>query len=91
MGLAAIELSVATGASVLGATQSDRGQAAVEAAGADTLRGLTPDEYHAQRIAATPVRLAGTPQEAAQLFAFLLSTRSSYLTGQMIVLDGGGV
>ena len=64
MSLVAIELSVASGASVLGATRSDRGLAAVEAACADSLR---------------------------QLFAFLLSTRSSYLTGQCFDLSGGFV
>jgi 3-oxoacyl-[acyl-carrier protein] reductase len=32
---------------------------------------------------------AGSPQEVADLIAFLASDESTYITGQMIVIDGG--
>ena len=55
------------------------------------LRGLTPDALHAERLAATPMHRAGTPDEAAEVILFLLSSRSSYLTGQCLNVAGGFV
>lgn len=55
------------------------------------LQVMTPDELNAQRLAATPMRRAGTPEEAAEVILFLLSRRSSYLTGQMLNVAGGFV
>ena len=55
------------------------------------LRGMTVDELHAERLAATPMRRAGTPDEAAEVILFLLSPRSSYLTGQTLNVAGGFV
>jgi 3-oxoacyl-[acyl-carrier protein] reductase len=37
----------------------------------------------------TPMRRAGTPQEVGDLIAFLASDESTYITGQMMVIDGG--
>jgi len=37
----------------------------------------------------TPMRRSGTPEEVAEVIAFLTSDRASYLTGQSIVVDGG--
>jgi 3-oxoacyl-[acyl-carrier protein] reductase len=44
-----------------------------------------------EKVAAenTPMGRAGTPQEVADLIAFLASDESTYITGQMIVIDGG--
>jgi NAD(P)-dependent dehydrogenase (short-subunit alcohol dehydrogenase family) len=55
------------------------------------LKGITPDELNDRRLDATPMKRAGTPEEAADLIAFLLSPRSSYLTGQSLNLAGGFV
>ncbi|MBI3430423.1 MAG: SDR family oxidoreductase [Actinobacteria bacterium] len=38
---------------------------------------------------ATPMGRSGTPQEVASTIAWLCSSEASYITGQMIVIDGG--
>jgi 3-oxoacyl-[acyl-carrier protein] reductase len=47
----------------------------------------TPEE----RVAGenTPLGRSGTPEEVAEVIAFLASDRASYITGQSIVVDGG--
>jgi 3-oxoacyl-[acyl-carrier protein] reductase len=51
----------------------------------------TGSSTEAERVAAdnTPMGRAGSPQEVADLIAFLASDESTYITGQMIVIDGG--
>ena len=46
-----------------------------------------------ERIAAenTPMGRAGTPEEVGDLIAFLASDESTYITGQLFVIDGGNI
>ena len=37
----------------------------------------------------TPMRRSGTPDEVADLIAFLASDESRYITGQLVIIDGG--
>ena len=47
----------------------------------------TPEEIIAGEN--TPIGRGGTPDEVADLIAFLSSDESTYITGQLIVVDGG--
>ncbi len=50
---------------------------------------LTSDEAKARILSRTPMKRLGTPQEIADVVAYLASDASSYLTGEIITADGG--
>ena len=50
---------------------------------------LTSDEARERILSRTPLRRLGDPQEVAEVVAFLLSDAASYMTGEIVVVDGG--
>jgi len=54
----------------------------------DMLSGYTPDELNELRRA-TPLGRLGTPQDVAAAAYFLCSDEASFITGQVLAVDGG--
>lgn len=52
-------------------------------------QGISLEAAYAQQTTQIPAGRMGSPQEIADVAAFLLSARASYLTGQAIMVDGG--
>jgi len=50
---------------------------------------LGSEEARARIMSRTPLKRLGTPHEVADVCAFLLSSASSYLTGEIVYVDGG--
>jgi 3-oxoacyl-[acyl-carrier protein] reductase len=48
-----------------------------------------PEELRRRMVSAIPLDRMGRPEEVAELVAFLGSDRSSYITGQVVVIGGG--
>jgi 3-oxoacyl-[acyl-carrier protein] reductase len=54
----------------------------------DMMREL-PKDLVTTAVEVTPLRRVGQPEEIAELTAFLLSERSSFMTGQTVIASGG--
>lgn len=50
--------------------------------------GMPADQFIQQAVNAIPLGRAGTPREAAQLIAYLVSPAASYVSGAQILIDG---
>src|SRR5512133_3869910 len=55
------------------------------------LTNVLSDEYRQAAIKATPMGRLGTPEDIAAAVAFLVSDQASFITGQVLSVDGGMV
>ena len=50
-----------------------------------------PEKAKEATLAAIPLRRMGEPEDVANAVAFLVSDQASYITGQVVKVDGGMV
>ena len=53
-------------------------------------RGITAEQYDGSAIAGVPLGRIGTSEEVAAVVLFLCSERASFVTGEIVNVDGGG-
>ena len=51
--------------------------------------GMSIEDFHKANADVTPVRRVGVPDDIAAAAAFLCSDEASYITGQILQVDGG--
>jgi 3-oxoacyl-[acyl-carrier protein] reductase/bacilysin biosynthesis oxidoreductase BacG len=52
-------------------------------------KGITVEAAQREATASIPLRRMGRPEEVADAVAFLASERASYITGSIVIVDGG--
>jgi 3-oxoacyl-[acyl-carrier protein] reductase len=56
----------------------------------DRLMSLFDEDARARRMASIPAQRFGMPKEFGELCAYLCSVQAGYITGQNVLIDGGG-
>ncbi len=54
-----------------------------------SMTGVLPEKLRKEMAAAIPMKRIGLPQDVANVISFLCSEESSYVTGEVIRVDGG--
>ncbi|WP_329320888.1 SDR family oxidoreductase [Streptomyces sp. NBC_01262] len=57
----------------------------------DATRSIVPEEYRSSMVQGLALKRMGTPEDMAGTVLFLLSDAASWLTGQVVSVDGGQV
>ncbi|MEH0421296.1 SDR family oxidoreductase [Streptomyces sp. B21-083] len=57
----------------------------------EAARSIIPEEYRAAMVQSFALKRMGTPADQAGALLFLLSDEASWVTGQIIAVDGGSV
>jgi NAD(P)-dependent dehydrogenase (short-subunit alcohol dehydrogenase family) len=70
-----------------GLTETER--VATRVAAEARLSGISLDEARARNVARIPMGRLATPEEIAQVVAFMASGKASYVTGTTLAMDGG--
>ena len=53
------------------------------------LLGISPDDFTKARLNSVPLGRMETPEDVANVIGFLASSKSGYMTGQALSVDGG--
>jgi NAD(P)-dependent dehydrogenase (short-subunit alcohol dehydrogenase family) len=70
-----------------GLTETDRVKEGMTAVA--RLSGISTDEAYRQSVESIPLGRMASPEEIADMVAYLASDKASYVTGTTISMDGG--